>query len=157
MPEPLITQVGARIMSLNDPTKKMSKSEHNSKGTIYLKDDAATIRKKIMSAKTDTLNNVKFDVENQPGISNLLTIYAALKDISIQAAEEECAGLQYGTFKGKVADVIIATLTPIQSRYQAVIDSPQLAQTLQDGAQKARIGATQTLRDVQKAMGLELF
>ena len=97
MPKPEMRKVGARIMSLSDPTKKMSKSDP--KGDIFLKDDLAVVRKKIMSAVTDSGSEVKYDVENKPGISNLLTIYASLKEISIEEAEKEFANSRYGDFK----------------------------------------------------------
>ena len=98
MPKAETPKVGARIMSLSDPTRKMSKSDP--KGDIFLKDDINVIRKKIMSAVTDTGCEIKYDLENKPGISNLLTIYASLKNISIKEAEEIFADCnKYGEFK----------------------------------------------------------
>ena len=103
VPEPVIPEVGGRIMSLQDPSKKMSKSDHEGdKGVIYLKDDLKKARKKIMSAVTDSDNKVYYDKENKPGISNLLDIYAALANVSIEAAEEKFEGYQYGAFKKEV-------------------------------------------------------
>lgn len=152
MPVPVINKVGARIMSLSDPTRKMSKSDP--KGDIFLKDDLEVIRKKIMSAKTDTGCEVIYDRENKPGISNLLTIYASLKEISIEEAEKEFVGANYGTFKRAVADVVVATLGEFQRRYYEVIESGIIDEVLKEGAKKANELATQTLNDVKRAIGL---
>lgn len=152
MPKAVVTKVGARIMSLSEPTKKMSKSDP--KGDIYLKDDLKIIRKKIMSAVTDSEALVKYDPENKPGVSNLLTIYAALKECSIPEAEKEFEGANYGTFKGKVADVVCDALGQLQQKYHAILDSGEVTRVLEEGAQKARKVANATLRRVQTAVGL---
>lgn len=152
MPKAEITKVGKRIMSLSDPTKKMSKSDP--KGDIFLLDDLATIRKKIMSAKTDSGSEVVYDEENKPGISNLLTIYAALSDISIEEAEKHFAGYRYGDFKGEVADKVLEELAPFKERYEAIISSNSYIEVLQAGAKKAKKLADNTLKKVQKAVGL---
>ena len=152
MPKAEIRKVGARIMSLSDPTKKMSKSDP--KGDIFLKDDLKTIRKKIMSAVTDSGSEIKYDVENKPGISNLLTIYAALKDISIEDAEKEFDGKRYGEFKGAVADLVCEELGAFQERYQEILDSKSYVKVLQDGAKRAQEVANKTLKRVQTAVGL---
>lgn len=155
MPKAITPKVGARIMSLSEPTKKMSKSDP--KGDIFLLDDLKTIRKKIMSAVTDSGNEVRYDKENKPGISNLLTIYASLKDITIEEAEKEFEGAQYGTFKKAVADVVVAEIEAFQKKYHEIIDSGKLDQILEDGAAAANIVANQTLKRVQKAIGLYGF
>ena len=152
MPKYEVRKVGARIMSLSDPTVKMSKSDP--KGDIFLKDDLAVMRKKIMSAVTDSGSEVKYDVENKPGISNLLTIYAVLKDISIEEAEKKFEGSRYGDFKKAVADAVIEELEPFQNRYKQIKESGEYLKVLQDGASKARAVADVTLRRVQKAIGL---
>ena len=152
MPKAEIRKVGARIMSLSDPTKKMSKSDP--KGDIFLKDDLKTIRKKIMSAVTDSGSEIKYDVENKPGISNLLTIYAALKDISIEEAEKYFEGKRYGEFKGAVADLVCEELGAFQERYQAILSSKSYEKVLQDGAKRAQEIANITLKRVQAAVGL---
>ena len=152
MPKAEIRKVGARIMSLSDPTKKMSKSDP--KGDIFLKDDLKTIRKKIMSAVTDSGSEIKYDVENKPGISNLLTIYAALKDISIEDTEKEFDGKRYGEFKGAVADLVCEELGAFQQRYQEILDSKSYVKVLQDGAKRAQEVANKTLKRVQTAVGL---
>lgn len=155
VPEPLITEVGARIMALDNPEKKMSKSDHNAKGTIFMKDEPAVIRRKIMSAVTDMVNKITYDPEKQPGISNLLTIYAALEGSTPQEAEARFAGMQYGAFKAAVADRIIQEFEPIQTRYKEIVGSSDLDRILAEGADKARPIASKTLKAVQKVIGLD--
>lgn len=152
MPKAELRKVGKRIMSLSDPSVKMSKSDP--KGDIFLKDDPAVIRKKIMSAVTDLGCEVKYDEENKPGISNLLTIYSAMKDISIEEAEKEFVGYRYGDFKKAVADAVIAELEPFQARYREIIANKSYEAALKEGAIKASEIANKTLKRVQKAIGL---
>jgi len=152
MPKAELRKVGKRIMSLSDPTVKMSKSDP--KGDVFLKDEPAVIRKKIMSAVTDSGSEVKYDPENKPGISNLLTIYSAMKDISIEEAEKEFEGSRYGDFKKAVADAVLAELEPFQARYKEILANKSYEKVLQDGAEKARVVANKTLKRVQKAVGL---
>jgi tryptophanyl-tRNA synthetase len=153
MPQPVIPKVGARIMSLSDPTRKMSKSDP--KGDIFLKDDMNIVRKKIMSAVTDTGSDIIFDVENKPGISNLLTIYAALKEISIADAQEQFKDChRYGEFKKAVADEVVSVLEPFQNKYKEILSSGIIDKVLDDGASKARIIANKTLTKVKKTVGL---
>lgn len=152
MPKAEVTKVGARIMSLSDPTVKMSKSSE--KGDIFLKDDLKTIRKKIMSAVTDSGDKVVYDVENKPGISNLLTIYAAMKNISIKEAESHFVNARYGEFKKAVADAVLEELTPFKAKYEEIINSNIVDKVLEEGAEKARKVANVTLIRVQKAVGL---
>ena len=136
MPNPLIPTDGAKIMDLVDPTKKMSKSEENPKGVIYLLDEEKVIRKKIMGATTDSEMNVKFDSENKPGISNLINIYSCLTGMSIKEIEEKYEGANYGTFKKDVADVVVNTLIPIQNRYNEIINNNEIDKILDDGMKK---------------------
>ena len=152
MPKYELRKVGARIMSLSDPTVKMSKSDP--KGDIFLKDDLKIVRKKIMSAVTDLGCEVKYDPENKPGISNLLTIYAAIKDISIEEAEKEFVGKRYGEFKTAVADAVCAELEPFQNRYREIVETKAYETVLKEGAVKAKKMAKETLSRVQKAVGL---
>ena len=152
MPKAELRKVGKRIMSLSDPTVKMSKSDP--KGDVFLKDEPAVIRKNIMSAVTDSGSEVKYDPENKPGISNLLTIYSAMKDISIEEAEKEFEGSRYGDFKKAVADAVLAELEPFQARYKEILANKSYEKVLQDGAEKARVVANKTLKRVQKAVGL---
>lgn len=152
MPKAEVSKVGKRIMSLTDPTRKMSKSDP--KGDIFLKDDMKTVRKKIMSAVTDSGNEVKYDVENKPGISNLLTIYAAIKNISIEEAEKHFANYRYGDFKKEVADSVVSELEPFQARYKEILNSGIIGSILKDGAEKARKVADATLNKIKNAVGL---
>ena len=152
MPKAELRKVGKRIMSLSDPLVKMSKSDP--KGDIFLKDEPAVIRKKIMSAVTDSGSEVKYDVENKPGISNLLTIYSAMKNISIEEAETQFKDSRYGDFKKAVADAVIEELEPFQNRYRQIIADKSYEAALKEGAEKARAIANQTLKRVQKAVGL---
>jgi len=152
LPNYRISKVGARIMSLSNPTVKMSKSDP--KGDIFLTDPMDVVRKKIMSAVTDLGNEVKYDKENKPGISNLLTIYAAIKEISIEEAEAHFVGYRYGDFKREVADAVVAELEPFQNRYKAIIESGEYLEVLRMGAAKAKAIASKTLRRVQRAVGL---
>lgn len=152
MPKAEIAKVGARIMSLSDPTKKMSKSDP--KGDIYLKDDLATIRKKIMSAVTDMEAHVHFDVEKQPGISNLMTIMSSLTGKSFDEIEKEFEGKGYGDFKRAVADVVCTELEPFKKKYEEIISSGLVDKVLEKGAKRASEIAKATLAKVQKAVGL---
>ena len=152
MPKAVVTKVGARIMSLSNPTVKMSKSDP--KGDVFLKDDIQVIRKKIMSAVTDSEMEVRYDKENKPGISNLLTIYASLKNITIEEAEKEFVGANYGTFKRAVADVVCNELQSFQERYQYFINSGEVDKVLEEGAETARKVANKTLQRVKDAVGL---
>lgn len=153
MPKTITPKVGARIMSLSDPTKKMSKSDP--KGDIFLKDEPNIIRKKIMSAVTDTGNEIKYDKENKAGISNLMTIYAAIKNKTIAEVEEEFKDCHmYGEFKKAVADAVVAEIEPFQKRYKEFLTSGVIDNVLEEGAKKAQYIANKTLRKVKKTVGL---
>lgn len=156
IPEPLIPKVGARIMSLSDPTKKMSKSDALDKGCIYLLDTPEVARKKIMSAVTDTLGKIAFDPVNQPGISNLLQIHSALSGRTIDDLVREFEGQGYGTFKKAVAEEVVTLLTMLQSRYREIMDQGILDTVLAEGAMKARRLAEAKLQDVQRKIGLTI-
>lgn len=155
VPEPLISETGTKIKDLKNPTKKMSKSEENPNGVILLLDDEKKIRKKIMGATTDSDMSVHFDEENKPGISNLMNIYSALTDRSIEEIEKEFEGANYGTFKKKVADVVVDVLTKIQTRYQELLTSDELDQILNEGIAKSRELAKKKYQEMTKLMGLE--
>lgn len=154
MPEPLIPKAGGRIMSLQDPTKKMSKSDTNQKGFISMLDEPKQIRKKIKSAKTDSSGVIEFDQENKPGISNLLTIFANFSGKSIPQLEEEFADSGYGDFKERLADAVIAVLEPIQERYYKLMASEELDYILDQGAKRANDYANGTLKRMENAIGL---
>ena len=154
MPEIKTTVGGARVMSLQDPTKKMSKSDDNNWATIRLLDTPDVVVKKIKKAATDSEGVVRYDKEKQPGISNLMGIYNALTGDSFEAIENMYAGKNYGTFKGDIADLLVGALTPIHERYAELIDSPELDTILTEGAEKAASVANVTLARVEEAMGL---
>ena len=121
IPDALIVKEGAKIMSLQDPTKKMSKSDPLEKASIYLDDSEAIIRKKIASAVTDSDGIIKYDEVNKPGISNLLNILSCCTNKSISDLEAEFEGVGYGEFKKVVADAIITLLMPIQEKYEKIL------------------------------------
>ena len=153
MPKAITPKVGARIMSLSDPTKKMSKSDP--KGDIFLKDEPNIIRKKIMSAVTDTGSDIYYDPINKPGISNLLQIYAALSDVTIEEAQAKFKDIhQYGEFKKIVADKVLEELVPFQERYKTFLNNKTINEVLNAGKEKARYVANKTLTKVKKTVGL---
>ena len=152
LPKAEMVKVGSRIMSLSDPTKKMSKSDP--KGDIYLSDSLEVMRKKIMSAVTDMEAKVHYDPEKQPGISNLMTIMSSLSGKSFAEIEKEFEGKGYGDFKRAVADVVCAEMEPYKARYNEIIASGLVDQVLEEGAKKASVVANATLKRVQKVIGL---
>lgn len=154
IPEARIPKVGARVMSLQEPTKKMSKSDTNNKGYISLLDDAKQIEKKIKSAVTDSDGIVKFDRDKKPGVSNLLSIYSILSSKSISELEEMYHGKGYGEFKADLAGVVVNALAPIQEKYYQLIDSSELDDILDQGAAKANRVAGKMLKKMENAMGL---
>lgn len=154
IPEIRIPKVGARIMSLQDPTKKMSKSDENEKSFISMLDEPKKIEKKIKSAVTDSEGIVKYDKENKPGVSNLLIIYSSCSGESIKSLEAKYEGKGYGEFKQDVANAVINTLQPIQERYAELINSEKLDDILDQGADKASFIANKTVAKAKKAMGL---
>lgn len=154
IPEVRIPKVGARIMSLQDPTKKMSKSDPNQKAFISLLDDAKQIEKKIKSAVTDSDGVVKFDTVNKPGVSNLLSIYSIFSGKTVAELEAQYEGKGYGVFKGDLAQVIIEALAPIQAKYNELMESSELDEILDQGAEKARLVANKMLKKMENAMGL---
>jgi tryptophanyl-tRNA synthetase len=153
IPEPFIPKVGARIMSLDDASKKMSKSSPNIGSFITLLDDPADIRKKISRAKTDLGREVYFDVQNKPEISNLMTIYAQCSGQSLEQIQSTYEGRGYGDFKKDLAEVVVQALEPLQRKYTDIRASGEIHQILRDGAQRASSVAEVTLRRVKDAMG----
>lgn len=154
MPEIQLPKHGARIKSLQDPTKKMSKSDPNQKATIRILDTPKQIEKKIKSSVTDSEGIVAFDPDNKPGVSNLLTIESALSGTTIPELVAKYEGKGYGDFKASVAEAIINHLTPIQQRYEELLNSPELDSILDRGAEKANELANETLVKMEAAMGL---
>ena len=154
IPEPMIPKIGAKIKDLQEPTKKMSKSSENPKGIIYLLDDEAALRKKIMSAVTDSEGKVYYDEENKPGISNLLTIYSYFKNITIKETEEYFKDYNYGNLKKEIADVIVENLTKIQNKYNEIINSKELDEILDDGRNKMNEYAKNKYEEIRNKVGL---
>lgn len=154
IPEPLIREAGTKIMDLQTPDKKMSKSSESEKGVIRLLDDVNKARKKIMSATTDSEMIIKYDPDNKPGISNLINIYRSLTNKSIKEVEEEFIGSNYGTFKTKVADEVVSLLTNIQTKYHEILNSDYLDEILDEGA-KINIEITKKYYEkMKKLIGL---
>lgn len=153
IPVAVIRKEGARIMSLQDPSKKMSKSDGSSSGCIDLLDDLETARKKIMRAVTDSGSEVIFDKEKKPAISNLLTIYSALSGQAIKSIEKEYQGKGYGDFKKGLADVVVSFLKDFQDKYYALSDS-EVLDILAEGKKKAEKIANETLEKVRIAIGV---
>ena len=154
IPEPMISTVGTKIMDLVDPSKKMSKTEDNPKGVIGLLDDINVARKKIMSATTDSDVCVRYDVENKPGISNLINIYASLTDKSIKEVEEIFKDSNYGEFKKCVADVVCLFLEKIQKRYNELVNSRELDDILARGANEVSELARDKYMKMRNSIGL---
>ncbi|WP_206831149.1 tryptophan--tRNA ligase [Alicyclobacillus fructus] len=153
VPEPYIPEIGGRIMSLENPEKKMSKSDESANAYISMLDDADTIRRKIGRAVTDSEREVRFDPEKKPAISNLMTIYALCAGVSLDEVARRFEGQGYGPFKKELAEVVIERLAPIQARYRELMDSGELDEVLRRGAERAREIAAATLREVQRKVG----
>jgi tryptophanyl-tRNA synthetase len=156
VPEGQFVKSGARVMSLDDPTSKMSKSAENPHSRISLLDEPSKIKKSIMKATTDSDGVVRFDVENKPGISNLLTIYSVLSGTPIADLEKQYEGQGYGNFKKDLVEVTVEALTPIRDRFNEIRQSPELIEVLKDGAERADAIAQVTMKRVRKAFGLGL-
>ena len=155
IPEPFIPKVGARIMGLQDPTSKMSKSCENPNDSIFLIDTPEQIIKKIKKAVTDSEGIVRYDIEKKPGISNLMEIYSILENKSLEEIEKEFKGQNYGVFKQKVADSIIKALEPFHKKYKELMENPKyLEEICEKGAKKARELASKTVKDVYEKIGI---
>ena len=153
VPEPLIAKTGAKINSLSNPSKKMSKSESD-KGTIYLLEDLNISRKKIMSAVTDSDNSIYFDMENKPGISNLLTIMSSISGRDVEDIASQYNGQGYGVFKKAVADVVIEELSALQQKVKEIQSSGIIDKILEEGAAKASYLARRKLSKIYRKIGL---
>ncbi len=153
VPEPLIPEHGARVMSLQDPTRKMSKSDENMNGTILLTDDADTIMRKFKRAVTDSESCVRY-AEGKAGVNNLMEIYACITGKTMEEIEKEFAGKGYGDFKPAVAEAVIGELQPIQQRFAELSqDKAYLEKCFAENAEKAHYMAQKTLRKVMKKIG----
>ncbi|MEW6228742.1 MAG: tryptophan--tRNA ligase [Bacillota bacterium] len=154
LPEPVIPKTGARIMGLDDPTKKMSKSESRAGHALHLLDPPDDIRSKIMKATTDSLSDIRFD-ENRPGIYNLLVIYELFTGFSRPDIEARFEGKGYADFKRELAEVVIEGLRPLQSRYRELtVDPTHIDSLLAEGASRVRPVAEKTLTTVKERAGL---
>ena len=153
-PEIRVPKVGGRVMSLQDPTKKMSKSDDNQKNFISLLDEPNRAAKKIKSAVTDSDGIIKFDRENKPGISNLLSIYANLTEETTDTLEEKYKDSNYGEFKTDLAEIVKEFLTDFQEKYNNFYNSDELDEILDNGRDKAQKASFKTLKKMEKAMGL---
>ncbi len=156
MPEPFVPKVGARIMSLDDASKKMSKSNPNTGSYIAMLDEPTVIRKKISRATTDSGMEIKYDPINKPELTNLISIYSHCSNSSIQEIEVNYAGQGYGQFKKDLAEHIIAVLEPIQEKYKHIRASDQVHSILKQGAVQASVIANETLKEIKKRMGFVL-
>jgi tryptophanyl-tRNA synthetase len=159
VPEPFIPPAtsGGRIMSLQDPTSKMSKSDENQNNYIALLDDPKTIIKKCKKAVTDSGDTIEYDVENKPGVSNLLTIYSVISGQPMEQVVKHFEGKMYGHLKVELGELIVEYLAPIQQRFHQIRgDEAYLSGILKQGAQTAREQAQKTLQDVQKTIGFIL-
>lgn len=154
VPEPLIFKQGAKIMSLQNPLKKMSKSDPDQKACLFLLDEENVIRKKIGSAVTDSEGSIIFDPVNKPGVSNLLTIMSCCSGKSIEELVEEYNGKGYGEFKKAVADSVVNILKPIQDKYKEYINSPYIDEVLNQGREKASYFASKMVNKVKRKIGL---
>jgi tryptophanyl-tRNA synthetase len=152
VPDPFIPPTGANILSLQEPTKKMSKSDPNPNGAVFLLDDADTITKKVKRAVTDSGSEITFD-DARPAIKNLLTIYQLTTGKTAAECETHFAGKGYGHFKTETAEAIIEFLRPFQQRVKE-FDDEELKNILKDGAENAKTIARETLKDVYEKMGI---
>lgn len=155
MPDVYIAPVASKVLNLQNPLEKMNKSDNgNNKGTIFLMDNLSVARKKIMSAKTDCFNQVKFDEEKQPGISNLISILAKITNEEISSIEQRYVGRGYGEFKKEVANKVCELLEQIQKRFTHFNNTEMLDEIVRKGAHKAQMTAQETLARATKALGL---
>jgi tryptophanyl-tRNA synthetase len=154
VPEPMIPPVGARIMSLKEPTKKMSKSDEAETNAIYLLDPPDTIVRKIRRAEMDSGNEIRFDIAEKPGVTNLMSILSATSGESFDSIAERYDGQGYGKFKQAVADAVVACLEPVQAKYRELrADEDDLRKVLRDGAARASLKADATLKQVHDVLG----
>lgn len=159
IPEPFIppTVSGGRIMSLQDPLSKMSKSDDNKGNFIALLDDPKTILKKFKKATTDSGSEIRYDLEKKPGVSNLLTIYSVISGQSIAEVEKHFEGKMYGHLKVELGELVVDYLNPMQTRFHEIrSDESYLRDVLKQGAQQARSQAAETLKSVHEAIGFVL-
>ena len=154
MPEPIIAKSGAKIMSLAEPTQKMSKSDENENAVVRILDAPDAIMRKFKRAVTDSDSEIRFDSENKPGVSNLLTIYSCFSGKTIEEAEREFDGKGYGDFKAAVGQVCCDKLIPVQEEYRRILaDKAYLEEVMKKGADEASYYARKTLSKVRRKLG----
>jgi len=157
IPKGIVPKTGAKIMGLQDPTKKMAKSGDNDNDVIFIEDDDETIRRKFKRAVTDSLNRIKY-CEEQPGVSNLLTIYSCMKNISIEQAEKDFEDCGYGDLKMRTAESVIEVLAPVRNKMNELKnDKKYLEKVMKEGAEKASRLAKRKLEKVYKKVGLVIL
>lgn len=154
VPDGRFLKAGARIMALDDPTSKMSKSAENPLSRISLLDEASKIKKSIMKSTTDSDGIIKFDVENKAGVSNLLNIYSAFSGLDVKEIEKNFEGKGYGDFKKQLVEVTIEAMSSIKEKYNEIRDSQELLDVLKDGAEKANAISEKTMKRVKEQFGL---
>ena len=154
VPDGRFLKAGARIMALDDPEKKMSKSAENIHSRISLLDEPGKIKKSIMRATTDSEGSIRFDPENKPGVSNLLSIYSVFSGMEISEIESKYAGCGYGDFKKDLVEVTTQALSPIKEKYNEIRESEELLNILKDGAERANAIAEKTMKRVKDQFGL---
>jgi tryptophanyl-tRNA synthetase len=155
VPEPVIGKTGARVMGLDNPEAKMSKSAASEYNFVSFADDPDMIRKKIKKAVTDSGSTIEYDPEKRPAIANLLTIYSAMTGTPVETLVENFKGKGFGDFKKDLAEAVVAHLAPIQERFKMHLDNQKaLEQILSDGAEKARAIAQPKMAQIRKALGL---
>lgn len=156
VPEGKFMKAGARVMAMDDPTSKMSKSAPNEMSRISLLDEPSKIKKAIMRATTDSEGIVRFDIENKPGVSNLLSIYSAFSGKSIEQLEKDYEGQGYGALKKDLVEVTVDALAPIKANFNEIRESQELIDIMKDGAERANAIATPVMNRVKERFGLGL-
>lgn len=154
IPEPLVSKTGSRIMDLQNPSKKMAKSDDNPKGCIYLLEPISAIKKKIKAAVTDNEAKIYYNKDTKPGISNLMTIYSVITNMTFDEITSKYEGKGYGEFKNDLAEIVANEVEKIQTEYNKWINSAELDQLLDEGQARASMFARHTLKKVYQKIGL---
>ncbi|MBQ2095705.1 MAG: tryptophan--tRNA ligase [Firmicutes bacterium] len=154
VPEGRFMKAGARVMALDDPTSKMSKSAPNEMSRISLLDEPNKIKKAIMRSTTDSEGVIRFDIENKPGISNLLSIYSAFSGKTVEQLEKDYEGSGYGQFKKDLVEVAVDALTPIRERFNEIRNSQELLDVMKNGAERANAIAEPVVKRAKERFGL---
>lgn len=154
IPQIYTPKIASKIMDLQNPEIKMSKSNQNQKGTIFLLEPLESVRKKILSAKTDSLDTIKYDIEKQPGVSNLIAIYNGFTNLPIDEIEKKYENKKYGDFKKDLADIVCQNLEVIQQKYNQIIQDKNFEQTLKNNGDKCKEIASKKINEIHKTLGL---